>query len=243
MIGSRALQRLAQHEAGLRQRALAGVDEQQHAVDHGQAALDLAAEVGVAGGVDDVDGDRVAVGRLVVHGGVLGEDRDALLPLQVHRVHHPVGRSRRARGTRRPAGAWRRPGWSCRGRRGRRWRRCGGRGGSACAPSFPRWVNSCGRGGQWCLATQTTVIIWLCAVPIRLGLPSLLILLHGAAPALAFPASGSVDSQTVSTSDPERARTSRSSARSPTMRPSRWSARCGVRTSREPSAARPTGTA
>ena len=38
---------LAQHEAGLRQRALAGVDEQEHAVDHGQAALDLAAEVGV----------------------------------------------------------------------------------------------------------------------------------------------------------------------------------------------------
>ena len=49
------LQRLAQHEAGLRQRALAGVDEQQHAVDHREAALDLAAEVGVAGGVDDVE--------------------------------------------------------------------------------------------------------------------------------------------------------------------------------------------
>ena len=42
------LQRLAQDEAGLGQRALGGVDEEQHAVDHGQAALDLAAEVGVA---------------------------------------------------------------------------------------------------------------------------------------------------------------------------------------------------
>ena len=53
--GQARLERLAQHEAGLRQRALAGVDEQQHAVDHGEAALDLAAEVGVAGRVDDVD--------------------------------------------------------------------------------------------------------------------------------------------------------------------------------------------
>ena len=42
------LERLAQHEAGLRQRALGRVDEQQHAVDHRQRPLDLAAEVGVA---------------------------------------------------------------------------------------------------------------------------------------------------------------------------------------------------
>ncbi|ETZ88419.1 hypothetical protein L829_1978 [Mycobacteroides abscessus MAB_030201_1075] len=40
---------LAQHEPGLRQRALGGVDQQQHAVDHRQAALHLAAEIGVAG--------------------------------------------------------------------------------------------------------------------------------------------------------------------------------------------------
>ena len=42
------LERLAQDEARLRQRPLGGVDEQQHAVDHRQPALDLAAEVGVA---------------------------------------------------------------------------------------------------------------------------------------------------------------------------------------------------
>ena len=42
------LERLAQHEARLRQRPLAGVDQQQHAVDHRQRALHLAAEVGVA---------------------------------------------------------------------------------------------------------------------------------------------------------------------------------------------------
>ena len=80
------LERLAQDEAGLRQRALGGVDEQQDAVDHGQAALDLAAEVGVAGGVDDVELDAVVVDR-----GVLGEDRDPLLALEVHRVHDPLG--------------------------------------------------------------------------------------------------------------------------------------------------------
>ena len=49
------LERLAQHEARLRQRPLGGVDEQQHAVDHRQPALDLAAEVGVARRVDDVE--------------------------------------------------------------------------------------------------------------------------------------------------------------------------------------------
>ena len=49
------LERLAQHEPRLRQRPLARVDEQQHAVDHRQPALDLAAEVGVARRVDDVD--------------------------------------------------------------------------------------------------------------------------------------------------------------------------------------------
>ena len=50
-----ALERLAQHEARLRQRPLGGVDQQQGAVGHLEDALDLAAEVGVAGRVDDVD--------------------------------------------------------------------------------------------------------------------------------------------------------------------------------------------
>ncbi len=85
-------QRLAQHEAGLRQRALGGVDQQQHAVDHGQAALHLAAEVGVAGRVDDVDDGHRAVRVLAVHGGVLRQDRDALFLLQVTGVHQAFDR-------------------------------------------------------------------------------------------------------------------------------------------------------
>ena len=55
------LERLAEHEARLRQRPLGGVDQQQHPVDHREPALDLAAEVGVPGGVDDVDLDLAAV--------------------------------------------------------------------------------------------------------------------------------------------------------------------------------------
>ena len=76
------LQRLAQDEAGLGEGPLRGVDKQQHAVDHRQPALDLAAEVGVAGGVDDVQLHVTEADRRV-----LGEDRDPLLALEVHRVH------------------------------------------------------------------------------------------------------------------------------------------------------------
>ena len=77
--------RLLEHVARLRQRALGRVDEQQDAVDHQQAALDLAAEVRVPGRVDDVEADAVDVDRRL-----LGEDRDPLLALEVARVHHPV---------------------------------------------------------------------------------------------------------------------------------------------------------
>ena len=79
-------ERLRQHEARLRQRAFGGVHQQHDAVDHLQGALDFAAEVGVAGGVDDVDLDVVVVER-----GVLGEDGDAALALEVVRVHDALG--------------------------------------------------------------------------------------------------------------------------------------------------------
>ena len=59
-------QRAHQHVAGLRHRAFVGVHQQQHRVDHGQHALDLAGEVGVAGGVDDVDEVAVPLDRAVL---------------------------------------------------------------------------------------------------------------------------------------------------------------------------------
>ena len=80
------LQGLPQHEAGLRHGAFGGIDQQQHAVHHVQHALHLAAEVGVAGRVHDVDLDGA-----VADGRVLRQDRDAALALQIVRVHHPFG--------------------------------------------------------------------------------------------------------------------------------------------------------
>ena len=81
-----ALERLAQHEPRLRQRPFRRVDEQHHAVDHRQRALHLAAEVGVARRVDDVDQHVV-----VVDGGVLRENRDAALALELGVVHGALG--------------------------------------------------------------------------------------------------------------------------------------------------------
>ena len=90
--GQVGVERLAEHEPGLRQRPLGRVDEQHDPVHHRQPALDLAAEVGVAGGVDDVDGHRpLGRGRAgVPDRGVLREDRDALLALQVAGVHRAL---------------------------------------------------------------------------------------------------------------------------------------------------------
>ena len=79
-------ERLAEHEARLRHRPVEGVHDQEHAVDHPQDALDLAAEVGVARRVDDVD-----AGVLPDDGRRLGEDGDAPLALQVVAVHRALG--------------------------------------------------------------------------------------------------------------------------------------------------------
>ena len=79
-------QRLAEHEFGLRQHALGGVDQDDGAVDHVQDALDLAAEIGVAGGVDDVDAHVVPD-----HRGDFGQNGDAALFFQVVAVQRALG--------------------------------------------------------------------------------------------------------------------------------------------------------
>ena len=76
---------LAQDETGLGEGALGRVHQQEHPVDHGQPPLHLPAEVGVSRGVDDVHLDPV-----VNDGGVLRQDGDALLTLQVARVQHAL---------------------------------------------------------------------------------------------------------------------------------------------------------
>ena len=80
------LQRLADHELGLRQRPLGGVDQHDGAIHHRQDALHLAAEIGMAGRIDDVDARVVPDDR-----SGLGEDRDAAFALQVVGVHDPLG--------------------------------------------------------------------------------------------------------------------------------------------------------
>ena len=80
------LQSLLQNKAGLGHAALGCIDQQQNAVDHLQNALDLAAEVRVARGVDDVD-----LNAVVLAGAVLGKDRDAALAFDIAGVHDALG--------------------------------------------------------------------------------------------------------------------------------------------------------
>ncbi len=76
------LERLGDDELGLRQRTFGGVDQHQGAVHHVEDALHLAAEIGVAGSVDDVD-----AGVFPDHRGGLGQDGDAALALEVVGIH------------------------------------------------------------------------------------------------------------------------------------------------------------
>jgi hypothetical protein len=79
---------LLRHEARLRHRAVLGVHQQAHAIDHRQHALDFAAEVGVSWGVDDIDPVLSAIALVrPADGGVLGKDGDAALALEVVAVH------------------------------------------------------------------------------------------------------------------------------------------------------------
>ena len=77
--------RLLEDIPGLGKWSLGRIHQQQHGVDHEERSLDLAAEVGVAGRVDDVQ-----AGAVVVHRRLLGEDRDPLLALEVAGVEHAI---------------------------------------------------------------------------------------------------------------------------------------------------------
>ncbi len=71
------------NEAGLRHRAFLRIDQQHHAINHAQHTLHFAAEIGVSGGVDDVD-----VVALIFDGGVFGENGNAAFFFEVVAVHH-----------------------------------------------------------------------------------------------------------------------------------------------------------
>ena len=82
-------ERLAEDELGLRHHPFLGVDQQQGRIDHAEDPLDLAAEIGVARGVDDVD-PRLAGGAAPQNRGRLGQDGDAALALLVVGIHRPL---------------------------------------------------------------------------------------------------------------------------------------------------------
>ncbi len=72
------------HETGLRHRAVNGVNQQQHGVNHGQYTLNFTTEVGVTRGINDVDAVVIPADR-----SVLGENGDATFPFQIIGVHDP----------------------------------------------------------------------------------------------------------------------------------------------------------
>ena len=80
------LERLRHHELRLRQGAFGGVDQHQRAVHHAEDALDLAAEIGMARCVHDIDAGVVPQDR-----GDLGEDGDAALALEIVGIHGALG--------------------------------------------------------------------------------------------------------------------------------------------------------
>ncbi len=78
------------HEAGLRHGAIHRIDDQQHGVHHRQHALDLAAEVGMPWGIDDIDAEVLAFRAGPANGGVLRQNGNAALLLDLVGVHHAL---------------------------------------------------------------------------------------------------------------------------------------------------------
>ena len=80
--------RLLEHEPCLRHSALEAVHKQENAVYHFKDTLDLAGEIGMSGGIDDVD-----LYVLVCDGGVFGEYRYSAFTLKGVAVHYAVNDS------------------------------------------------------------------------------------------------------------------------------------------------------
>src|SRR5579875_324630 len=78
-------ERLAQDVAGLRQRPLAGVNQEQHTVHQPHRAINFTSEIAVARRIHDVDLDPA-----IKNGGVLGKNRDPALALQLIGIQHAL---------------------------------------------------------------------------------------------------------------------------------------------------------
>ena len=75
-------QRAAQYKTGLGHGTLRGVNQQDNTIDHLQNTLNLAAEVGMARRVHNID-----FGIPIIYSSILGHDRDTALTFQVIGVH------------------------------------------------------------------------------------------------------------------------------------------------------------
>ena len=106
-------QGLLEHKPRLRPRAFEGIDQNQRPVGHLQHALDFAAEIGVAGRVDDVD-----LHALVDEGDVLGENGDAAFPFQIVGIEDAIPLELRLAELAALAATGNRPASFCRDRRG-----------------------------------------------------------------------------------------------------------------------------
>ena len=69
----------------MRQRTFTGIDQQHCAIHHVQAAFDLAAKIGMAGCINNID-----LYAMIVHSGIFGGNRDAAFLFQRHRIHHAI---------------------------------------------------------------------------------------------------------------------------------------------------------
>ena len=83
--GKTGIDGVAKHEPSLGHGALKSIDQQQGAVGHAQDALDLAAEVGMARSIENVD-----LHALVLDRDVLRQDGDAALALLIVGVQHAL---------------------------------------------------------------------------------------------------------------------------------------------------------
>ena len=83
------LQGLADDELRLRHRTFCGIDENNGRIDHVEDSLHLAAEIGVAGRIDDIDARA-----LPFHGGALRHDGDAAFLLEVIGIHDALDDAR-----------------------------------------------------------------------------------------------------------------------------------------------------
>ena len=77
------LEGLADHKLCLWHRAFGGINQKHCAIDHGKDTFHFAAEIGVAGRVNDID-----TSTFPLNGGCLGEDRDTTLFFQIVGIHH-----------------------------------------------------------------------------------------------------------------------------------------------------------